>query len=249
MGKDNLISDAGVIYPSGMKETLDSVVSWHDVPPLRIWVSSRKANSEDSPREITSIEFQYVGINPTRVGSEEKRMRLKLLGFQNLSIDTSPDLDPQIIRRIPTGRVIEDHARIVGEAVFGLMSLSEKSVELVSEVKTHSRSSSKKSIKPILNRNNQVLGNSNEDSILISYVYAIQTTTGVSKLAKRTAEILGIDVNTVHVALKIARRNGWLTSFGAGKAGGQLTESGLLIFETYDGPKRYEDIIRKRSGI
>ena len=85
MGKDNLISESGVIYPSGANETLDLVVSWHDMAPIRVWISSRKANDVEANREIVSIEFQYVGDSPSRVSAEEKRMRMKLISFQNLS--------------------------------------------------------------------------------------------------------------------------------------------------------------------
>jgi hypothetical protein len=52
----------------------------------------------------------------------------------------------------------------------------------------------------------------------------------------------------VHVALKIARRRKWLTSSGSGKAGGLLTDEGLIEFNMSAGPEREASLIKKRGG-
>ena len=60
--------------------------------------------------------------------------------------------------------------------------------------------------------------------------------TGLAGLTKdERAELLGISPDLVYVALRIARKNGWLTSLGTGNSGGVLTELGLKRFKEIDG--------------
>jgi hypothetical protein len=70
---------------------------------------------------------------------------------------------------------------------------------------------------------------------------------GTRKLSSRTAELLGLDVSVVHTAVQVARRNGWLTSNGAGFSGGFLTDLGHEMFLAVRGPERLERIMLKKG--
>ncbi len=59
-----------------------------------------------------------------------------------------------------------------------------------------------------------------------------------NRAVQRTAEILNVDSSLVTMALRIARRNKWLTSSGAGKSGGELTTSGEVMFNFENGAQR-----------
>jgi hypothetical protein len=67
---------------------------------------------------------------------------------------------------------------------------------------------------------------------------------GSNQPALRTANLLGLELKQVYVAVRIARRNEWLTSGGAGKGSGALTKKGLKAYQELDGDNLYESFIK-----
>jgi transposase len=61
-----------------------------------------------------------------------------------------------------------------------------------------------------------------------------------------TANVLGIEVKTVYVAVRTARKKGWLSESVSGSAKGELTSDGLKEFKKIGGQALYEEYI---SGI
>ena len=239
--KNNKSLERGLVTAGGPMQAVDAAVTWHDVPPLRIWVGSRLLGGESRARVAVSVDFQYIGDIRRDPTSAERKARLELLNIFQSNSNFRPDLDAITIRQFPVGRILEEHSQLIGEQVFKSDSSNSLRFNLVSDVTSVSSRKDHKRERDSLDR--ELLGNSNSDSILIAFVYARQFAAGATKLSKRTADLLGIDVSVVHVALKIARRNGWITSEGAGKSGGHLTELGELMFENYDGPRRYEQLV------
>jgi hypothetical protein len=239
--KKNSSAERGLVIATGPVGSLDAAVTWHDVSPLRIWVGSKALEGESGARVAVSVDFQYLGEIRRDPSAAERKARLELLNVIQANPNHRPDLDAITIRQFPVGRILEEHSQLIGEQVFKSGSSNTLRFNLVSDVST---TSSRREHKREYDRSGrEVLGNSNTDNILIAYVYARQFAAGATKLSKRTAELLGIEVSVVHVALKIARRNGWITSEGAGKSGGQLTELGELMFQQHDGPRRYEQLV------
>jgi len=239
-GKDNSASTSGFVTSGNPFESMDSVVTWHDLGTIRIWIGSKVIPGRKESREIVSIEFQFLGDAKKNPSQIEKKSRLQLLNEVYVGGRSKPDLDASQIRQFPVGKILEEHSQIVGREVLALASPVAPKLYVASEVKSSSQKRTQgRQERSAVEANYR---NSNADSIFIAYVYANQFAAGSTKLAKRTAEILNIDANTVHVALKIARRSGWITSLGAGKSGGHLTELGLQAFEQFDGPKRLENL-------
>ena len=112
---------------------------------------------------------------------------------------------------------------------------------------TRNRNSSTKS-QPNKNISSAILGANSDDAILVAKIYVDQCNISTVRAAQRTADYLGVDTNLVHVALKIARRNKWLTSSGSGRAGGQLTDKGISEFNASQGPEREKSISKKRGN-
>jgi hypothetical protein len=242
--KNNKSSEHGLVVSSSRPHALDAAITWHDIEPLRIWVGSRRLVQSGGARVTVSIDFQYLGKIRRDPSAAERKSRLELLNVVQPDSNSQTDLDSIAIRQFPVGRILEEHSKIIGEEVFKMEGPSSQKLNLVSDfVTTSSRRDHKR---PKNHEGHELLGNSNSDNILIAFVYARQFAAGATKLSKRTADLLGVDVGVVHVALKIARRNGWITSLGAGKSGGQLTELGELMFQSYDGPRRYEQIVGGR---
>ena len=234
-------AERGLVTATGPVHALDAAVTWHDIPPLRIWVGSKVLEGESGARVAVSIDFQYLGEIRKDPIAAERKARLELLNVIQANPNHRPDLDAITIRQFPVGRILEEHSQLIGEQVFKSGSSNTLRFNLVNDVSTASSRRDHK--REHNNKGREVLGNSNMDNILIAYVYARQFAAGATKLSKRTADLLGIEVGVVHVALKIARRNRWITSEGAGKSGGQLTELGELMFQQYDGPRRYEQLV------
>lgn len=86
---------------------------------------------------------------------------------------------------------------------------------------------------------------SNTDSIVIAKVYAEQSESGHKRPAKKVAELLNLDASMVYVAVRIARKNGWLTSAGSGSSGGLLTPNGISMFESVKGNEILYSLLRK----
>ncbi len=80
-----------------------------------------------------------------------------------------------------------------------------------------------------------------KDSIFISSVYSSQVQAGSRQPALRTAKLLGIKTSLVYVAVRTARKKGWLTSTGInGVADGVLTPEGEKEYLRVEGPKMYK---------
>jgi transposase len=58
-----------------------------------------------------------------------------------------------------------------------------------------------------------------------------------------TAQVLGIGVKTVYVAVRIARKKGWLSESVSGSAKGELTSEGHKEFKRVKGQTLYEQYI------
>jgi hypothetical protein len=87
-----------------------------------------------------------------------------------------------------------------------------------------------------------------KNAVLLAKVYCWLAETGETKLAKRTASLLGVDVAIVHSAVKTARKNGWMTKSQQGKSGGTFTEDGEASFKSYELSKVYEQIVSNTGG-
>jgi hypothetical protein len=96
---------------------------------------------------------------------------------------------------------------------------------------------------PIYRVQNTELGATKRDAIFIAFVYAQQVQAGSKQPAVRTASLLGLNIKQVYVAVRIARRNDWLTSGGAGKGTGALTAAGLKAYKELDGKGLYQKFI------
>jgi hypothetical protein len=76
---------------------------------------------------------------------------------------------------------------------------------------------------------------------LIAHVYSEQVKTGSRQPALKAANLLGIQVSLVYVAVRTARKKGWLTSTGTnGSPVGVMTTAGEKEFRRIDGANLYE---------
>jgi hypothetical protein len=80
-----------------------------------------------------------------------------------------------------------------------------------------------------------------EDSVLIAYVYSEQVKSGSRQPALKAANLLGIKVSLVYVAVRTARKKGWLTSTGTnGSPVGVITSAGEKEYRRIDGSSLYQ---------
>jgi hypothetical protein len=236
------MAKSGIIYKGGSRAGLGDVITWHDQDELRVWIHSREGFHG---RYEVGIEIQVIGPDTRQPSEEEKRARLKLATLKQNS-ESTDGLRALTMRTLPTGALMAEHSQMVGNVVNQNLSSSTKRVELVEEVTSK-------------NINNKVVfrwdtaeelkqeGAKSADTILIAKIYEIQQAGGTKRLALRTAELLGVDVSVVHVAVQIARRHGWLTSRGTGLAGGTLTEEGKKKFNSVRGSERLARIMNVKN--
>jgi hypothetical protein len=183
------------------------------------------------------LEIQFVGPNPKPVSETEGKLRAKVASLSMPNAANMQVLNSTVVRQIPWGDLISSHSSILAE---NLRS---------NNLKVRSIDSARKEKVPVVldDREKKIIGANSADSILIAKVYADLCDVSTTRVAQRTADTLGIDPDLVSMALRIARRNKWLTSSGAGKSGGELTSIGESVFYFENGIRREAFFLAKRG--
>jgi hypothetical protein len=230
---------SGQIYDGDSVETSNRVLTWHDEAPYRFWIASYRTQS--GSQVIQSFEIQQLKAKSLRPSQEEQKNRLKLI---SINTDGASAISAGELRRLPLGEILMERAELL-MATLQRESRKKNSVVLIHETRSRVSPTKNQSSKTSISA---ISGANSDDAILVAKIYVDQCNISTVRAAQRTADYLGVDTTLVHVALKIARRNKWLTSSGSGKAGGQLTEKGVLEFNVSKGPEREQSINKKRGN-
>lgn len=230
---------SGLIHDGESLMDSSRVLTWHDEGEFRFWVSSYK--SDQGNQLIQSFELQIIGSKSLRPSKDELRARLKLV---NTRRGGNGVISASEFRRLPLGEILIERAELLMAAAL-LESRKKVNVVLINNAGVNE---SRNSTSQKAEGNSLVTGANSDDAILIAKIYVDQCNMSTVRAAQRTAEYLNIHPKLVHVALKIARRNKWLTSAGSGKAGGQLTDIGITEFALSLGSSRENLINKKRTS-
>ena len=227
----------GHMFDGDSLQSSKRVITWHDESPYRFWIGSYRSDS--GAHVLQSLEVQLVASSSLRPSKEEQRTRLKLIpnltqGLKGLSASE--------FRKLPLGEILMERAEAL------MFSLQRESVRGNAVLLLKDQSVRTRGPQDVSKRTSKLISGANsEDAILIAKIYTDQCSVSTVRAAQRTAEYLKVDTNLVHVALKIARRNEWLTSSGSGRAGGQLTKKGDQEFVNSNGGAR-EKAFQKSKG-
>jgi hypothetical protein len=207
------------------------VITWHEIGFKRVWIHSKLINKTYKQLSITVQVTNQSKLAP--VSDSEKELRLQLAALENANSE-SPSISAAVFRNLQTGRIIDLHTSLISEQNLNRGLNSNKAVYLVKNIndktyldKPNTEKSKAKNSNPL----NSEMGATGRDSILISGLYSDVSKTGYKKPAQRTADLLGLYVNTVYVAARVARKKGWLTSLGEKEfklIGGQEIIDGLI---------------------
>lgn len=229
---------AGYVFSGGSSERLSDVLTWHDHQDCRVWVHSK---ATEAGREIVSVEVQVVGKGAIKPSKEEESLRLKLCTKRQIP-NISESISSKTFRTLPSGQLLDEHSEIVSRLISEKSLSKNRNVQLAEDISSRTvdlaRTYRWDSSEEILQE-----GRKSKDAIVIAKVYEMLQSSGSRKLSARTAELLGLEVSTVHTAVQVARRNGWLTSNGSGVSGGVLTEEGEQMFLSVNGPVRLKNIM------
>ena len=233
-------SASGLIYRRSPGTPARDVISWHFKSPYRIWIHSRIVEANYKP---LSVEVQWIGQKSIPLTEAEMNLRLDLSALR-AEPATSTELDPSTFREIALGAFLEAHANFVATQWVHLQGVKQDKVSLVKDfemITNQDLAPSKGSTKDV-----PEIRATKRDSIFIAAIYSQQVDSGSAKPAQQTANLLGIDVNLVYVAVKNARRHGWLTTSGSGKGSGSLTTEGKEQLNEINFQSLYEQFITKR---
>jgi hypothetical protein len=243
-GRQGAKASAGVVYSAGSSKQLPKdLLTWHDQLPYRIWIHSRKG---DSGFKTVAVNVQWIGNEHLPVSETEKKLRINLATVVN-SVEEESQLGPTSFRNLALGRFLEEHARLIASQKTLQQARGNRRVNIVRdfefqdfpdggiEIKMHRRAGGKK----------LELGANKNDSLFISYIYAEQCANGSKMPASLTAELLGIDKDLVYVAVRTARKYGWLTKSKSGSAKGEMTSEGLKAFRAGAAKSLYEEFFNK----
>jgi hypothetical protein len=240
---------SGIVFTALGTDTPKDFVSWHDQHPYRYWMHSRLiVEGENTSYKLLSIEVQWIGENG--LGAPDKmELGLRLdLAVLRIGGANSPMFTPTTFRNIALGQLLEAHALMLTNKQMKTSIKPKKAIKLVEKFETESyknlffnEDGTEK--EPIYRVQNTELGATKRDAIFIAFVYAQQVQAGSKQPAVRAASLLGLNIKQVYVAVRIARRNDWLTSGGAGKGIGELTASGLKAYKELDGKGLYQKFI------
>ena len=217
---------SGIVMTQPSLQKAMEFLTWHDEAPFRYWIGSKRGKQEGL--SAISLEIQYVGSNPKPVSETEGKLRARVASISMPSSSNLQPLNSTIVRQIPWGDLIKAHSSILAENL------------RVNNLKVRNIDSARKG-KPSVyldDRSKKIIGANGTDAILIAKIYADLCVVSNNRAVQRTAEILNVDSSLVTMALRIARRNKWLTISGAGKSGGELTTSGEVMFNFENGAQR-----------
>jgi hypothetical protein len=217
---------SGIVMTQPSLHKAMEFLTWHDDAPYRYWIGSKRGKQEGL--SAISLEIQYVGSNPKPVSETEGKLRARVASISMPSSSNLQALNSSIVRQIPWGDLIQAHSNILAENL------------RVNNLKVRSIDSARKDkVKINLDeRGKKIIGANGADTILISKIYSDLCIVSTTRVVQRTADLLKIDPTLVTMALRIARRNKWLTSAGAGKSGGELTSLGETMFHFENGDQR-----------
>jgi hypothetical protein len=218
-------------------------VTWHDLLPYRIWIHSRSYKDGYKP---ISVELEWVGPNPSKLSDDEGDYRIKLAAQRKCDAETA-ELGPSTFRSIPFGAVLELHSDLVTKhrlQRIGKRNFDQFQMVRDFEMETYVDMDSLETNGSSSSFENKELRASNSDSILIAYFYSQQTQNGSKKPAQMTAKYLGIEINLVYAAVKIARKKGWLTSNGVGTGGGVLTDEGKKAYKESESSAKVSEYLK-----
>ena len=236
-------ASSGVVYSAGStKELPKDLLTWHDQLPYRIWIHSRKSSSGFKP---LSVNVQWLGKEATPVSETEKKLRINIAMVMTGDFETSK-LGPTSFRNLPLGRFLEEHARLIANQKAMQRIRGNRKVNIVRDFEFQEFPGSGIEVKVYKSKNtkHKQLGANKRDSLFIAYIYAEQCMNGSKQPATLTADVLGIDKSLVYVAVRTARKYGWLTKSKSGSATGKLTEKGLKELRTSETKSVYEEYIK-----
>lgn len=236
------VAGTGVLYSSGtVDESPRDFLTWHDKLPYRIWIHSRLT---DSGYKQAGVEVEWLGTKSLAISDTEYKFRLDLVKVRSGDFINS-DLGPSTFRNIALGQLLEEHVKLITTQRARRTRVGKRSINLIKDYELEKFPDTtiefKKHKKAI--QSQKKLGASNLDSILIAFVYAEQCSNGSKMPAMLTAQVLGIEVKTVYVAVRTARKKGWLSESVSGSAKGELTSEGHKEFKRVKGQTLYEQYI------
>ena len=251
---ETLPTGKGAFWASSDPDLDGWILSWQNIviptnQYYRVWIGAKQVNGVvEGFRELTIQSFKDGYWN---ILDEEVRARLQLLKVNEIgekSQGTEVTLTSDLFRNLRIGEILETHARAISSALSedsnkgegNKIRLYKPSIVRYSYMK-FPESVLPKGVKAEIKYDS-------DNAILLAKLYCWLAETSESKLAKRTASILGIDVAIVHSAVKTARKQGWMTKAKKGKAGGQLTEEGERRFKSSAKSHIYETVINSIGG-
>lgn len=237
---------SGVVYPNGGSEMPKDILTWHISGKYRIWVHARQI--EGSGFRAISVEIEWLGNSEVSFEIPDIELRLRMdLASSRKDLGANPDFQSSLLREIPMGKVLEEHATIITSQRMKTWDKSRRGINLLSAFSTSvfTEKDIEKFASPI--KKPSSLRASNTDSIVIAKVYAEQSESGHKRPAKIVSELLNLDSTMVYVAVRTARKNGWLTSAGTGSSGGSLTLEGKRMFDSVNGDEILSSLLRKED--
>jgi len=222
---------------------LGHVLTWHDVRikelgNYRIWVHSLSRSK--TRRDFFSMEVQRHGTVFSPVEQTEADARISLAEIV-LNWASEGSMKSSLLRQLPSGQVLEDHARQIDQYLMSFMATSGNVIDF--------KQASGRAKGAKASTYEKAFRSTGEDSILLAKLYALRSeSSGSSRVGKRICEDLGIESSVLYTAIRIARAKGWLTEGRKGIAGGTMTAEGEKYFIEKDGPARLEKITGIRIG-
>jgi len=265
-------SQSGMVQSPGAVGVPVDVLTWHDFNNFRVWVHSRKI--KDGHRPI-GLSIESVAPGSPRPSEEESELRIQLAAqvkgktpdafLQASSLRGMPL--GQILEfhsaLLTKSKFSSDYETLLKAAMKAtLTDVKPRTKSKVFDTDWQNKSlvirTNKKGQKSIsiekttgsdmveaTSTDIRELRAKSEDSILIAKVYSEQSESGNKRPAKRTAEMLQITTSLVYVAVRTARKHGWLSSEGTGNAGGALTKSGADEFKRIKGEVRLLEYLKQ----
>lgn len=243
----------GVIWEAS-REVPANLISWHDIDlpetgKFRVWVLSKAQKASASNQtsfSFTSLELQNMAGGFTKVSEEEKRARLALASLGDEK--RSASFKSTLFRELPSAQIYADHLYCLRQALEVFSEQDSKSIKLVGNDRVFTKTFKKIAKSTYEKTITSGLKSTQADAVVIAKIYSDLSALGARQIVKQIGDEFNVDSSTVYAALRVARANGYLTSNGSGKSGGQITPLGLENFNEHGGEKRIKEMRKKAEG-
>lgn len=220
-------------------------ITWISEQSFRYWIHSRVFESQRAQfSSVLSFEIEYLDVEAIEKPPTNAQLESRIeVAVQRSTPAQTSSINSSEFRKVAIGGLLEKHSKMILKTTLDAARRPQSRLSLVNDFETNTFVAEVKVFRADEQRSKPSIGASKREALLVATLYSQRVEMGVAKPAKSVAEKLDVNVSSIYTAIRIARRNSWLTSNGSGVGGGVLTEVGKNVLRSFKDDKEFQGLI------